>query len=295
MRAPLDILAERWPSLNTRWEDLRTLSAHTRGIVLAAFHEPPTPVLSQPGSGKASVPALDGPLLESWKAHVSSSVAVRMRALEDAILNELINGRTLPAMVLLRSHLESAAKACHALEAATEAAAANDWEPMRLLYQRHLFGTSVRTAAKDRPDLKQLLRDEEQETVRATSAIAALDRFFTNSSKPGPGGQLYSLLCEYAHPNSRGTADLIDATGRIETGWQIQYRWDECNEDTTARASDSLLFSMRCGYAARHFLLGHQFVGGADSIVVNKPARDVSRFAWQALLQRAVPESDAHE
>ena len=257
---------------------------------MSPFQEPVSILSVDRGKGRLLVVAADD--LISWTMHISNGMRCRMGALEGAIVADLAAERLLAALILLRSHVEAAAMAAHCLEALTEAAGTGDVVRLQELIPRTLFGTGLRKH-RDRDDMRGLLLMSEGTTIRITDAIASLDRFYYQDGESRELAVAYSLLCEFAHPNHRGTMEFMRAEER-PTGWLVSYEPGELpNPDMTVDALETLLASMRGGYAASELLRCWRFDQKGDEVVWHPPSESDGKRVWHDLLQRPADEDTA--
>jgi hypothetical protein len=273
---------------------IRSLASTARALPFEPFREP-VAILELTENGNNTVLNLDSWYLSCWCQHIAYSMRVRMLTLEDGILQELSRGRFLAAQVLLRAHVEAAAMAALCIQSLQKAKTEPEWDTLRLLIPKTLFGTSLFQKAKKDERLLDLLALAEQRTITICSAIDALDSFAFAEKASGQLTWLYALLCEASHPNHRGTkgfvtSEPLDDAG--EFGWIISYGDAETPSPLlTQRLLESLLLSMRQGYAASELLRVTTFedVGGRVEWR-GAPIEDTARI-WGTILQRS-PDSN---
>lgn len=224
--------------------------------------------------------------LTSWTRHMSSSTLCRMRALEEPISEGIVAGKTLATMVLLRSHFEAAAMAAYCLDRLTDAARQDQPNALNDLIPRTLFGTGLKKHS-DKDCIADLLTVCEGDTIRICRAVDSLDRFYFEEASQGKLAVVYSLLCDYAHPNHRGVLDFIHSAER-QDGWLISYTKEEPpNVRMQVHALETLLVSMRGGYAAAEMLRCWRFSPkGGGLIEWHWPSVDDGARVWERFLQR---------
>jgi hypothetical protein len=253
-------------------------------VQVEPFFEPVSAiVVKKEGHELLSVRAQD---LASWARHMSASILCRMHALERPIVENLATGKILAALVLLRSHFEAAAMAAYGLEQLTDAARQNQPSALSALIAKMLFGTSLKKH-RDKESVADLLMLCEDDTVRICRAVESLDKFYFQETAEGKLAVVYSLLCEFAHPNHRGVLDFMQAV-QGDGGWLISYKRDEPpNPEMQVHALETLLVSMRGGYAAVEMLRSWRFSqGGGANIEWRGPSAEDAARVWLHFLQR---------
>lgn len=240
---------------------------------------------------KRSLAGIDGVTLASWTQHIALGTRVRLRALLTSFAESLAGGQLLASMILLRAHLESAAVAALCLQELTKAADSGDLSKLGHLMLKTLFGTALsKHASKD--EVAQFLSAAEGATLQMCEAVKALDHLYYGDSTDSHALQiLYSLLCEYSHPNRRGTLHFTrwkEASG----GWAIKYSHEEeIDRRVVENALESLLVTMRGGYSASALLSAWTFEGNGDTVTGRPPSLERVQWVWKFLLQRASPDA----
>jgi hypothetical protein len=269
-------LAKTYPALAEDAKAIELVDQHVQGLPLRPFFEPVSVTLVSKGkrgdvlNGKREVLGVGPEELTSWTRHVALGTRCRMRALEDPIVGHLQAGQTMPAMILLRSHLEAAALAAHCLRELTAAARQGSVETLKELIPKTLFGTALKKH-RDKVSVGELLKVFEGDTVQICSAIDSLDRFYYQEQSEGKLCIAYSVLCEFAHPNHRGVKDFMVASER-PGGWEITYQLEaSADPQLVARGLETLLVSMRAGYAAGELLLSWEFREQDGQLVARGP------------------------
>lgn len=257
-------LVRRHPKLQETAAFILALYEEVRRVPHDPFFEAPSAIiLKKDGKELRELVGVRAQDLTSWTRHISASMLCRMRAVEEPIIENLVAGRTLATMVLLRGHFEAAAMAAYCLERLTEAARQNQPNALNDLIPKTLFGTALKKHSdkdliadlptKSHVSLKALT-DIKADTIRICNAIKSLDRFYYQEAAEGKLEIVYSLLCEFAHPNHRGVLDFMHAVDR-DDGWLISYTKEEpLNPDMQVHALETLLVSMRGGYSAGEML-----------------------------------------
>ena len=273
-------------------------------VPLDPFFEPPSTIfLKKDGKELRELVGVRAQDLTSWTRHISASTLCRMRAVEEPIIENLVAGRTLATMVLLRGHFEAAAMAAYCLERLTEAARQDQPNALNDLIPKTLFGTALKKHSdkgliadlptKSHVSLKGLT-DIKADTIRICDAVESLDRFYYQEAAAGKLGIVYSLLCEFAHPNHRGVRDFMQAVDR-DDGWLISYTKEEpANAAMQVHAVETLLVSMRSGYSAGEMLRCWRFSQQDSSRVDwHWPSVDDGARVWKHFLQRPIGGSVA--
>ena len=115
-----------------------------------------------------------------------------------------------------------------------------------------------------------------------------LDRYVYQENASGEIGVVYSVLCEFAHPNQRGVKAFATSEPTAE-GWTIRYGLDEpFDPDLAARLVNCLAVSMQAGYSASEMLRAWDFEDGPDGIQWIWPPPETLRRVWTTFIQRPV-------
>ena len=237
--------------------------------------------------------ALSLPVVEAWAKHIAYSTRVRMLSFEPAILAAIVDDHLTPAMGLLRSYSETSGLACLALLTLRAA----DHDRLRDVMQRTLHGSALARGWKDFKDLSNLLPLSESQPPLAKDLMDALDSFVAAGEKGnGRYRAVYGLLCEFAHPNSRGMLGFARSTEVAPIGWRVRYSpTEEVGKDGQLMVLSLLLEMMRLGYSASELLrLGtvHE-IGGGFSITRPEP-RAVERVLRRLMLLDDTSKVDGH-
>jgi len=254
------------------------------------FREPVS-IIDKSNNDNGVLVNLDRFMLEAWSKHVAYSMRLRLRSFEPGILAELTSGTVLAASTLLRAHLEAAAMAALCVDALNDCRKDGDDSTLRTLIPKTMFGAALFATARQDELAQSFLSYAEQRTITIRSAIAALDAFIYREHAKGQLGRLYGLLCEYAHPNHRGTKDFttsepVDESG--EHGWKIVYSPTESlNVELLRETLDALYLSMVHGYAATELLRCADF-SASDGFPYQGVPPDQLRRIWTSVLQRTI-------
>jgi hypothetical protein len=289
--ARLAEMAKVLPGLAEDAKAIALLDEHVQRLRVEPFFEPLSVTLLSKGkkgdvlNGKRELLGIGCEDLTSWTRHIAFGIRCRMRALEEPIIDHLQGGQGLPAMVLLRSHLEAAALAAFCLQELTAAARQGGFEPLKELIPKTLFGTALKKH-RDKVSVGELLKFFEGDTIQICGAIDSLDKFYYQEHAEGKLCLVYSLLCEYAHANHRGVMDFM-ITSERPGGWEVTYRLEAPpNPQLVPRGLETLLVSMRAGYSATELLRCWQFAEADGRVVWRGPSPDQGKRVWEDLLQR---------
>jgi hypothetical protein len=278
------VLSNRFPLLLAKdAQSVALLDDQVRQLPFATFFEPVTVTLAT--KNKRELVIVGPEELTSWTRHIAFGMRCRMRVLEQPIVKHLGAADLLRAMVLLRSHFEAAALAAYTLQELGDAARKGSVDALRELIPKTLFGTALKKH-RERPSVAELMKFFEGDTIQICRAVDALDSFYYGPDTDGTLQLVYSLLCEFAHPNHRGVMDFMVAS-EVSGGWRITY---DPNRSAQAamfgRALETLLVSMRGGYAASELLLCWRFSEEEGSAIWSPPSREEADRVWSNLLQR---------
>lgn len=255
-------------------------------LPLTPFAEPKSAVMIEKGKHKL----LDvGPAdLASWTRHIAAMTLCRMHCLETPVISNLVEPNILATMVLLRSHFETAALATYCLQELTKAAKNNDSAMLREIIAKTLFGTALKKH-RGREPVSALLTMTEGDTIRICHAVDAMDKYYCQKAAEGELAIVYSILCEYAHPNHRSALDFMRFAERPD-GWIVTYERDAAKSGKKQKhALQTLLVSMRSGYSAAEMLRCWGFSGGDDGTINWAPPTRGDRDRIQVdLLQRPI-------
>ena len=206
-----------------------------------------------------------------------------MAALEPLVVELVISGRLTAAIVLLRSHAETAGVAALAITTLW----AGDYARLRDVMQKLLYGSSIAKGWKNQPGLSDFVALNESKPVGAGELMNALDRFADAGGKGnGRYRGIYGILCEYAHPNMRGVAGFARLIEEQALGVRVRY---EATEEVGAH-DQVMVFSvlaemMRLGHSASELLRLGQIVQRGDSFQVLSPTpTDMHRILSEIML-----------
>jgi hypothetical protein len=291
LSAKLAEMATLLPELAEDAEAITLLDEHVQRLRVEPFFEPVSVTRVSKGKkqdvlgGKRELLGISPEDLTSWTRHIAYGVRCRLRVLEEPIVEQLLRGQTLPAMILLRSHLEAAALAAFCLKELTAAVRQGSVQTLKELIPRTLFGTALKKH-RDNVSVGDLLKFFEGDTIQICAAIESLDEFYYREHADGTLSVAYSILCEFAHPNHRGVMDFMVASER-PGGWEVTYGLEAPPKPGLIRRGlDTLLVSMRAGYSATELLRCWQFTENGGEVVWCGPSPDDAKRVWRDLLQR---------
>jgi hypothetical protein len=290
----LDTVYRAYPEAYVQVASLRMLDKEIDLYPPTPFFENVSVTISDE-KWRATLLSVGAAELNSWTSHMASSMWCRLRTIEKPILENVALGNTLVGMILLRAHLEAAAMAAYCLEQVTKAARSNDFDQLAELIPKTLFGTSM-LKHRDKESVAERLHSFETKTVDSICrAVDALDAFYYQEHAEGTLGIVYSLLCEFAHPNHRGVMDFMIAEDR-PNGWEIVYGVQRPTPPKMAlKALETLVVTMQGGYSASQMLSCWRFTEDADGTLRwNGPSREEADRIWQRVLQRPIPGSPSH-
>lgn len=301
-RARRDILAEMIDDLLQRLahelpeqaETIRRIGQVRKeafGRPYEEFFEPKSVFeISEKGS-RLIAPSL--PDVQAWAKHVAHGARARMLSIEPPLLAAVANDSLTPAMILLRSLAETAGMACLVLLTLKDA------EPRRLrdVMQRTLFGSALKCRWKPFSELSDLLPFSESAPPQAKELMDALDRFVASGARGNGRYQAaYGLMCEFAHPNSRGVLGFARSVEVPVVGWQVRYTsTEEVGVQDKRMALSLLLEMMRLGYAAAELLRLGTVIELADGFSIADPEpQSLSRVLRRLMLLEDEPENSGH-
>lgn len=276
-------------SLSELLAELRRIRDVMETVPLDPFFEPQSALELK--KGIATLLSIDAATLLSWSAHVSYSAIVKMRALEDPLVELLTNRHILSAGVLARSYMETASLPPYSLERLNACAKSGTWEDMRTLVPEALFGTSLKLAPRE-SIWEDVLDFSDTKPVRIRNAIDAMDSFAECRSSPVKRyfRAAYALLCEFAHPNLRATRSFVDVMEDRLGGWLIRYKANEqATEEDASNVLQIVLDSTRVGYASALLLLDGRFEDSSEGIIYHWPTSAKGDWIWRNILQGRRP------
>lgn len=291
MTSILEKLRELFPSCSREIDEIGRLRSVMDGISIDSFFEPVSRLnwsMSDKGEKKnVKLDSLEAGTLAAWAAHVSYGTRVRMREFEDSFLEQLLNHRFLTAMVISRAHMESAAVAVYAMNLVVSCAEKNNWEIMKVVIPRMLFGTSLMREPKLKP-LQDMLGLSATEPIQIMDAIDAMDRFAesTGATLDTPRFRAYyAWFCEYAHPSMGSTGKFFNVIGESPDGWVLKYEYDEKVQDLDVKACLGMtLDNMRAGYANALMLSNCMFQDSPGGILYIPPPKELSPWIWNNII-----------
>lgn len=281
-----DLLTELqalFPNLSSVIEQIRGVVEATPVVDSEIFFEPVS--LIDITDNRRQLLRIDGETLNAWLKHMAYSTRLRMRALERGILGELTKGNFLSSMVLVRSHMETGALAALCEKTVVESVRSGQLKEIEKLIRSTLFGTALIREASREQAVRELLSWAEQETVTVRAAIDALDKFpEERTARPGLH-YLYALLCEFAHPNIRGSKMFLRVLEERSEGWILKYEdYKALREEDLKIALETLLQNMRLGHAAAELIRIGNFVDSPSGFVYMPPSMEDGKRIWLSIL-----------
>lgn len=246
------------------------------------FFEPVALIVAR-GRGPRRLKGVDPIDILAWKNHVTCATRIRLAELENAVLSLLADSNVLAAMVLVRSHLEAAGMATLCLNTLSECMRSGDLELLEELIPKTLFGSALFAQAKNDEVVENFLSMVQGSTVSSRTLVDALEDFVATT-----GGdamwfkRIYSVLCEYAHPNFGGTSEYRTATREADRGWIIKYNSSPRRVEESVRDCLEILERcMRVGWASCAMLdLATFELGGEDRVVYQGPSKEQAGRIW---------------
>jgi hypothetical protein len=272
------------------WAEVQRITDYVQSIPFESFYEP---VSGLEIAGKVRrLLNLTPDIVNAWVRHVFYSSRVRMLNLERGALAELNDRRLLTAMILIRSHMESAGMASLCHQEIRRWAETNDGSIIKELIPKTFFGTSMVRTQKKAKDLEGALSPSEHDHIPSGQLISALDYFISLGEPNGYAHFQYGLLCDYTHPNMRAVKDHIEikefdteVTG-VE-GWFHLYKiTPEWTEASYIMALHVLMISMKAGHAVCEMLRRTRFSAEGDKGRINFPSNDDIRDIWETFFEQ---------
>lgn len=258
-----DQLQARFPQARIGLEHVKRLDREANSLAWIPFYEPVS-VIEPDERGRGQQSIIDADMLGAWAKHIGYSMRVRMRSFEPTVLQELLKGNSLVASTVLRAHLEAAAMASLCVQRLNEARTADGLTSLASLIPKTLFGTALYNKSKKDERVLDMLTSVEQQTITICTAVEAFDSFTYGDAADGRTAILYALLCEFSHPNNRGTKGFVKSQDVHPEGWEIAYSLEEAIAPASVVGIvDGLRLSMRGGYAASEVLRVAQFSNDA--------------------------------
>lgn len=230
--------------------------------------------------------SLDPILLRAWCRHIAFSTRVRLIQIEDSIPTLLLENLQLPAFVLIRSHVEAAGLSALCLNTLSDCMSTGDVSPLMELIPRTLFGTSLRRQSQKDEVTSALLSFEEGDPPKVAELLKGLEEFARSTGGDGSYfPRTYSLLCESAHPNLRGTRDFTEVRDVDDRGWEIKYGNANANPTQAAEVIlDVLVNSMKVGYSSWMMLLRADFHISDNQVVYESPSPEDLEEIWKNIV-----------
>ena len=230
--------------------------------------------------------SMDPEYVLAWTRHIAYSTRLRIANLENAVADLLLHEQYLPSMILVRSHLESSGMAALCLNTLSNCMRTRNVEELEHLIPKSLFGTSLYRHGKKDPVTQGLLSTVQGETFTATALVDALSSFAGSTGSPvGYFPRVYSLLCEFSHPNFGGTAEFRRVIEERPNGWVIQYSNSyHRREESVVMALEILLASMKVGHAASEMLCLADFAVDGEEVLYQGPSETDAKWIWDAII-----------
>lgn len=246
LRQALDSFPELAATLNA----IRQVRQEAENLPYEEFFETPS-AFDLSGKSPSMMP-LSLPTVLAWTKHIAHGSRARMLSLESAIIRAIVNGQLTPAVVLLRSHAETAGLPCLALLTLR----AGDVKRLRDVVQRTWFGSSLAKGWRAiGGDLGSFAPTVEGHPPSAGELMKALDSFVDAGGQGNSRYQgAYGILCEFAHPNNRGVLGFLGSR-EVPGGWLNRYSpTEEVRQGDRVMVTSLLLEMMRLGHSAAEFL-----------------------------------------
>lgn len=292
MQHALATLRERFPELGPIFANLLDLANFVRSEnEPQVFFEPKS--MFDMTDDKPVLTGVTAADVNAWRHHVADSSLVKMQALEDAVLTELLAEHLTASIILVRAHMEVAGLATYCCEQLFNAARKEDWQSLLKAMHQTNFGTSMRIQADGRPRVDQMISETEIRPLRPGDLIKAMDRFANHEKINDRFQPVYGLLSEMAHPVMRGNRLFRDVLEETRDGWRIRYRPEQGLDMRGARmALEALLANMRIGYANAALLDAADVRPDDGRFTLDPPSEAAVETVWVHLLQREKSKSD---
>ena len=281
---PINSLIQSYPKARKTLKSIANIHQLVDSFEIAPFFEP----TSLFDLGKKPQPLfLTVDLIATWIQHVSHGTRVRLRSLETGFLSELDSGRFMSAMVLARSHMESAGLAAFTEQELLKASDTCDWDILKPIIQQILFGTSFRFEKK-LVGLQDELPLETTLPIRPKDFLKAMDNYLISiGSQNSQLRSVYALLCEYAHPNIGGNKAFEKiVTHKDGAGWTHCYSHrEDIDDNDIVAATQILLVNMKIGYANALLLVTGEIEELPKGFSFHKPPVSVGKTIWDEILQ----------
>jgi hypothetical protein len=239
---------------------------------------------SEPKSATSLVGRL-APYLDAWRCHISYGTTARLRGLTLPLLQQLFDRRLSIASILQRAVMEHAGRAAFALCRLTDCSKTSEWDELRDLIPKTLFGTCM--TALDGTVFEDLAEPLAQRPLKPGDYINALERFAGTQENGGKSffNGIYALLCELTHPSQRANQPFCQVLETRSDGWRLEYAWEEeCKTDAIEGALRSTMRCLQAGYAASAMLLTWTFEESGDGVLATEPGDSELKWIWQNLL-----------
>jgi len=280
----INSLVQSYPRAKETLDSIAKIHQLVDSLKIAQFFEPPSWLYL---CKKPKPLFLTADLIATWIQHVSHGTRVRLRSLEAGFLSEMAAGRFMSAMVLARSHMESTGLAAFTEQELLKASDTGDWDILKPIIQKILFGTSFRFEKK-LVGLQDKLPLETTLPIRPKDFLLAMDNYLASTgSQNSQLRGVYALLCEYAHPNIGGNKAFEKIiTHEDGVGWTHCYgHMENIDDNDIVAATNILLVNMKIGYANALLLVTGEIEELPEGFSFHKPPVGVGKAIWDEILQ----------
>ena len=178
--------ASAYPTSARQIGNLARMEDAISSLCFPSFFEPVS-VLDNIGTGGPQ--RLLGPMapaINAWRRHVGYGTIARIRALTGPVVRQLADGNLTVASILQRTILENAGRAAFAIDRLTECSKKGEWDDLRTLIPKSLFGTCM-TALE-----ATVFEDFWEVTAQRLAKVRQfLDALETLAGTSGAGGQSF--------------------------------------------------------------------------------------------------------
>jgi hypothetical protein len=231
--------------------------------------------------------------LVAWQKSVGYGCLVKMRHLEQSIINLLSFCDIYSSAILIRHHMELCGLLCLSLEMLTQGLKSGDFTKLNKFITKTQFGTSYYNNPKLRDGQLALGRIE---TVTVSEMIRSMDRFLQKDNDDFPEEMKnfhvhnYAFLCQFSHPSTDSSCFFVD-TKRVELneldyGHDIQFKWNpEFGETGTLTMLRALKQNLMIGLACYFILDSFSFL--SDETITQDESK--VEYAYFNILHRFNP------
>lgn len=171
--------------------------------------------------------------LIAWQKSVGYGCLVKMKHLEQSIINLLSYDDIYSSAILIRHHMELCGLICLSLEMLTQGLKSGNFTKLNKFISKTQFGTSYYNNPKLRDGQFAFGRIE---TVTISEMIKSMDRFLQqdNSDFPEENRNFhvhnYAFLCQFSHPSTDSSCFFVDTqkidNNKLSFGHKIQFKWN---------------------------------------------------------------------